>query len=167
MFIFKFYIFIYFGLCCVFAAVPAFSSSAKQGLLSGWDSYYGGSSCLGARALGTWASVVVASVLQSTGSKAVAPKLSCSMACGILLDQGLNPCLLHWQVDYHWATTKLRTVFINKTYTLVTYCLQQWWEIPPWLVLLHQACRKGLHRYSDINSHNISVRQELVWAFLL
>ena len=25
--------------------------------------------------------------------------LSCSETCGILLDQGLNPCLLHWQAD--------------------------------------------------------------------
>ena len=25
--------------------------------------------------------------------------LSCSEACGIFLDQGSNPCLLHWQVD--------------------------------------------------------------------
>ena len=23
----------------------------------------------------------------------------CSVACGIFLDQGSNPCLLHWQVD--------------------------------------------------------------------
>ena len=25
--------------------------------------------------------------------------LGCSVACGIFLDQGSNPCLLHWQVD--------------------------------------------------------------------
>ena len=25
--------------------------------------------------------------------------LSCSVACGIFLDQGSNPCHLHWQVD--------------------------------------------------------------------
>ena len=25
--------------------------------------------------------------------------LSCSTACGSFLDQGSNPCLLHWQVD--------------------------------------------------------------------
>ena len=29
----------------------------------------------------------------------VAHRLSCSAAYGILPDQGLNPCLLHWQVD--------------------------------------------------------------------
>ena len=36
---------------------------------------------------GMWVSVVVAQ------------GLSCSVACGILLDQGWNPCLLHCQVD--------------------------------------------------------------------
>ena len=25
--------------------------------------------------------------------------LSCPVACGIVPDQGSNPCLLHWQVD--------------------------------------------------------------------
>ena len=33
------------------------------------------------------------------GSVAVAHGLSCSAACGILPDQGSNPCPLHWQVD--------------------------------------------------------------------
>ena len=44
-------------------------------------------------------SVVVTPSLKSTGSIAVAHGLSCSLACGIFLDQGLNLCLLHWQVD--------------------------------------------------------------------
>ena len=44
----------------------------------------------------TWASVVVVSRLQSTGSIVVAHGLSCPMACGLFLDQGSNPCLLHW-----------------------------------------------------------------------
>ena len=29
----------------------------------------------------------------------MAHRLSYSVACGIFLDQGLNPRLLHWQVD--------------------------------------------------------------------
>ena len=29
----------------------------------------------------------------------VAHRLSCSLACGIFLYQGLNLCLLHWQAD--------------------------------------------------------------------
>ena len=44
-------------------------------------------------------SVVVACRLQSTASVVVAHGLSCSMACGIFLDQGSNPCPLHWQAD--------------------------------------------------------------------
>ena len=37
--------------------------------------------------------------LQSTGSVVVAHGLRCSAACGILPDQGSNPCPLHWQAD--------------------------------------------------------------------
>ena len=37
--------------------------------------------------------------LQNLGSVIVAHELSCSMACGIFLDQGLNPCPLNWQAD--------------------------------------------------------------------
>ena len=37
--------------------------------------------------------------LSSYGSVAVTLRLSGSMACGIFLDQGLNPCLRHWQED--------------------------------------------------------------------
>ena len=44
-------------------------------------------------------SAVVARRLQSAGSAAVVHGLHCSVACGIFLDQGSNPCLLHWQVD--------------------------------------------------------------------
>ena len=47
--------------------------------------------------------IVMASLIAEHGSSAwasvgVAHGLSCSAACGIFLEQGLNPCL-HWQVD--------------------------------------------------------------------
>ena len=47
---------------------------------------------------------IVASLVGSTGSRragsvVVAHGLSCSAACGILPDQGSNPCPLHWQAD--------------------------------------------------------------------
>ena len=52
------------------------------------------------------ASVVAARGLSSCsvwlwdeGSKVVAHRLCCSMACGIFLDQGSNPCPLPWQAD--------------------------------------------------------------------
>ena len=48
---------------------------------------------------GRRASVVVVSGLQSTGSIVVVLGLSCSAACGIFLDQGLNLHLLHWQAN--------------------------------------------------------------------
>ena len=35
--------------------------------------------------------------LKSTGSTVVTRGLSCSAACEVLPDQGLNPCPLHWQ----------------------------------------------------------------------
>ena len=43
-------------------------------------------------------------LLRSTGSRragsvVVAHGPSCSVACGILPDQGSNPCPLHWQAD--------------------------------------------------------------------
>ena len=47
-------------------------------------SHCGGFSCCGARALGAWASVVVARRLQSAGSVVEAHRLSCSEACGII-----------------------------------------------------------------------------------
>ena len=45
------------------------------------------------------ASVVADHRLWSRGSVVAAHRLSCSLACGIHLDQGLNTCLLHWQMD--------------------------------------------------------------------
>ena len=69
-------------------------------------SHCGGLSCCRAWVLGTWASVAVAHGLSSCGSWAPERRLSscahgssCSTACGILLDQGSNPCPLHWQAD--------------------------------------------------------------------
>ena len=41
-------------------------------------------------------------LLWNTGSQAAVAEahgISCSAASGIFLDQGLNPCLLHWQEE--------------------------------------------------------------------
>ena len=41
--------------------------------------------------------------------------LSCSVACGIFPDQGLNPCPVHWQVDsqpLHYQRSPTTTVLI-------------------------------------------------------
>ena len=45
------------------------------------------------------AALVVEHRLSGTGWTVAAHGLSCSTACGIFPDQGLNLCLLHWLVD--------------------------------------------------------------------
>ena len=59
----------------------------------GWSSHCSGFSC-GTCALGARTSVVTALGLNSGGHR-----FSCSVACGVFLDQGSNPCYLHRQVD--------------------------------------------------------------------
>ena len=68
----------------------AFSSCNKQGLLSSCSAQ--ASHCSDFLCCGAWVPGAEASV-------AVAQGLSCSKECGIFLDQGLNPCPRHWQVD--------------------------------------------------------------------
>lgn len=59
-----------------------------------WASHCGSFSCWGAWALGMQASVIVECWLSICGAQS-----SCSVACGIVPDQGSNVCLLHWQMD--------------------------------------------------------------------
>ena len=56
-------------------------------------------SCCRAQPLGSRASVVASHGLQSMGSAVTAHGVSSSVACGIFLDRGSNPCSLRWQVD--------------------------------------------------------------------
>ena len=71
-------------------------------------SHCSGFSCCRAQAPGTWASVVAVLGLGSCGSNLrlwsegsviVEHGLSCSAACGIFSDQGLNSCPLLWEAD--------------------------------------------------------------------
>ena len=79
-------IFTRFIYLCIYLFLNLFL--AALGLRCGaWAYHCGGFSCCGARALGVWASVLVAQ------------GLSCSVACGIFPDQGSNPCPLRWQAD--------------------------------------------------------------------
>ena len=84
----KFYLF-YFWLCWVFVAVCGLSPVAES------RGYALVAVC---RLLTTVASLVSEHRLQSVGSVAV-HGLSYPSARGILLDQGSNPCPLHWQAD--------------------------------------------------------------------
>ena len=77
-----YFIYFYFCLCWVFTAVHRPSLVAASGGYSSlWCAGFhcGGFSCCGARALGTWASVVVAHKLISCGSWALEHRLN---SCG-------------------------------------------------------------------------------------
>ena len=94
-------IFVYLLLCRVSVPVWAFSGCGGLGLLSGlgaWASHCGGFSCA-VWALGCSGFLVVAPWPWSTGFVVVACGRSCSVACRIFLDQGLNLFVLHWQAD--------------------------------------------------------------------
>ena len=85
-----FYLFIYFWLCWVFVSVRGLSLVAASG----------GHSSLRCAGL----SLSRPLLLRNTGSRragsvVVAHGPSCSAACGIFPDQGLNPRPLHWQAD--------------------------------------------------------------------
>ena len=109
-FIFLKFIYLYFWLHWVFVAVCGLSLVAASRdysllrcaafslwwLLLLWST---GSRACGLQQLWRMGSVVVARGLQSTGSVFVAHRLSCSAACGIFPDQGLNLCPLQWQVN--------------------------------------------------------------------
>ena len=87
---FLIYLFIYFWLCWVFVSVRGLA-------LVGASGGHSSSRCAGL-------SLSRSLLLRSTGSRrtdsvVVAHRLSCSAACGIFPDQGLNPCPLHWQAD--------------------------------------------------------------------
>ena len=51
------------------------------------------------------------------GSAVVAHRSSCSAACGILPDQGSNPCPLHWQADSqplrHQGSPRCKLLYIE------------------------------------------------------
>ena len=87
---FKILFIFYLWLCWVFISVQGLSLVAASG---GHSSLWCARSSLSRPLL-----------LRSTGSRGagsviVAHRPSCSVACGIFPDQGLNPCPLHWQAD--------------------------------------------------------------------
>ena len=83
-------LFIYLWLCWVFVSVRGLSPVAASG-------GHSSSRCAGlspSRPLLLWSTGS-----RRAGSVVVAHGLSCSAACGIFPDQGLNPCPLLWQAD--------------------------------------------------------------------
>ena len=102
IFFFSFVILLIFGYAGSSLLRRLLSSCGKWGLLSHClvqASPCRGFSCCRARLEGAWVSAVEAHGAWSTSSVVVARRLSYSRAHGIFPDQGLNPCLLHWQSD--------------------------------------------------------------------
>ena len=88
---FIYYLFIiYFWLCWIFVSVRGLSLVVASGGHS--SSRYAGLSL--SRPL-----LLRSTGFRRAGSVVVAHGPSCSAACGIFPDQGLNPCPLHWQAD--------------------------------------------------------------------
>ena len=108
-----------------------FSSYSKQGLLSScgmWASH------VVERGLwGTWTLVVTACRLSRCGSWAPEHRLnSCgahglsrSVACGIFLAQGLNPCLLHGPVDSLPLSHQGSPFFLLSNVVLLSLCVSE------------------------------------------
>ena len=84
------YLFLYLWLCWVFVSVWGLSPVAASG-------GHSSSRCAG---LSLWQPLLLRSTSsRRAGSAVVAHGPSCSAACGILPDQGSNPCPPHWQAD--------------------------------------------------------------------
>ena len=90
--------------------------------------------------------------LQSTGSTVMAHRLSCSLACGIFLDQGSNLCLLHWQAHSlplsHQGSTSFFLIFKLRFF-------QDW---------SHLIYIRG--NFSQSCDHKL-ILKNLVWHFIL
>ena len=99
------------------------------------------------------ASPVAEHRLRRAGSVVVAHELSCSAACGILPDQGSNPCPPHWQADSqplrHQGSPDC-LVFVAKLYILAPLLLL--WSSPSELSE-RPSSRLSLRKFRQIN-HN-------------
>ena len=84
------YLFIYFWLCWVFVSVRGLSPVAASG-------DHSSSRCTGLSL--SWPLPLQSTGSRRAGSVVVAHGPSRSAACGILPDQGSNPCPPHWQAD--------------------------------------------------------------------
>ena len=82
--------YVYFWLCWVFVSVWGLSPVAASG-------GHSSSRCAGLSL--SWPLLLRSRDSRRSGSVVVAHGPSCSAACGIFPDQGLNPHPLHWQAD--------------------------------------------------------------------
>ena len=113
---------IYFWLCRVFVAAQAFLQLWRVGSCS--PPHCSGSPVAEHGLWDAWASAVAVPRVQNVGSVAVVQGLSCSEASGVPPGQGLNPCLLYWQVDSLLLSHQeaARTDYFNH------YCFTLFWK---------------------------------------
>ena len=90
IFFLNIYLFIYLWLCWVFVSVRGLSLAAASG-------GHSSSRCAGLSP--SWPLLLRSTGSRCAGSVIVAHGPIRSVACGILPDQGSNPCPLHWQAD--------------------------------------------------------------------
>ena len=111
IFIFNFYLFIYLCLAVlwVFVSVQGLSPLAASG-------GHSSSRCAGLSL--SWPLLLWSTDSRRAGSVVVAHGPSCSTACGILPDQGSNPCPLHRQADsqplHHQGSPRNRIFFAKE-----------------------------------------------------
>ena len=86
-------------------------------------SHCGGFSRCRAQVPGMWASVVVVHKLSSC-----VHGLSCPTACGIVPDQELNPCPLHWRADSYPLYHHGSPVCLSKSRTFSLLFLPHYWQ---------------------------------------
>ena len=88
------------------------------GLLAAVASHWGAQALEGTgfSGCGSWA------LSRAQAQVVVVQELSCSVACGIFLDQESNPRLLHWQVDSlllsHWGSPEILFLQVKFVMTL-------------------------------------------------
>ena len=147
------YLFIYLWLCWVFVSVWGLSLVAASG-------GHSSSRCAGL-------SLSRPLLLRSTGSRRagsviVAHGPSCSVACGIFPDQGLNPCPLHWQADSQplrhqgspaeefliingwWIMSSAFSASIDIFIWFFFFNLLMWWITSTDFQILNQVCIPGI-----------------------
>ena len=86
-YIYTYLFFAVLGLCFYAQAVSSCSTQGIHFSCSAQASHCGGFSCCRGQALGR------------LSFSSCARGFSCSLVCGIFLDQRSNPCTLHWLVD--------------------------------------------------------------------
>ena len=104
-------------LCWVFVSVRGLSLVEASG---------GHSSSRCERLPPSWPLLLRRTGSRRAGSAVVAHGPSCSAACGILPDQGSNPCPLHWQADSqplrHQGSPTRFTSYLENKLTCVYDC---------------------------------------------